>query len=115
MFDSRMFKSKEENTLWGCFGISVALFIGTVLSTVVNGWALMTLWGWFIVPVFELPSLTIVKAIGVAMVISFLTKHHNLSEQKKGSTSEMISFLIGSSFVLPAITVLIGFIVHLFM
>lgn len=115
MFDSRMFKSKEENTLWGCFGILVALFIGTVLSTMVNGWALMTLWGWFIVPIFGLPSLTIVQAIGVAMVISFLTKRHDLSEQKKRSTSETISFLIGASFLLPAITVAIGFIIHQFM
>lgn len=115
MFDSRMFKSKEENTLWGCSGILVALVIGTILSTVVNGWALMTLWGWFIVPVFELPSLTIVQAIGVAMVISFLTKHTIPSMQQKRSTSEAISFLIGSSFLLPAVTVAVGFVVHLFM
>lgn len=115
MFDSRMLKSKEENTLWGCFSLSVALFIGTVLGTIVNGWALMTLWGWFIVPVFELPPLTTVQAIGVAMVISFLTKRHDLSEQRKRSTSEMISLLIGSSFLLPVVTVVIGFVVHQFM
>jgi len=115
MFDSRMFKSEEENTLWGCFGVLVALIIGTILSTAVNGWALMTLWGWFVIPVFGLPSLSIVQAIGVALVVSFLTKHTDTSVQQKRSTGEAIGFLVGSSFFLPVITVAIGYVVHQFM
>lgn len=49
-----------------------------------NGWVLTKLWGWFIVKTFNLPSLTIPTAIGLALVISYLTiKSDNESDKNK--------------------------------
>lgn len=41
-----------------------------ILSSVLNGWVLSILWGWFLVPTLKLPPLTVVQAIGIAMVIT---------------------------------------------
>jgi len=52
----------------------LSLPVIVVVSTVLNGWALRKLWGWFIVPL-GVPPLTMVGAIGFAMVVYFLTYH----------------------------------------
>lgn len=62
--------------LIGCVGIiAVALFI-IALSALIRGFVISVMWGWFIVPVFGLPELSIVQAIGVAMVISLFQVRH---------------------------------------
>ena len=38
-----------------------------------NAWALTLLWEWFIVPSFAVAPLTNLSAIGIALVVSFLT------------------------------------------
>ena len=52
------------------------LLIATPLLVLLNGWVLSVLWGWFAVPVFGLPALSIPAALGVQVIVSFLTKHH---------------------------------------
>ena len=46
-----------------------------VYAAMINGWALAKLWSWFIVTTFGLPALSIPAAIGLAMVVSYLTQH----------------------------------------
>ncbi len=43
------------------------------LFAVYRGWVFAILWGWFAVPLFGLPALSIPAAIGIAMVVSMLT------------------------------------------
>lgn len=45
-----------------------------VYGAMMNGWALSKLWSWFIVSTFALPALTIPAAIGVALVVNYLTQ-----------------------------------------
>lgn len=49
---------------------SVILMI--IWSAAWSGWALATVWGWFIVPVFSLPALGILQAYGVVLVVDAL-------------------------------------------
>lgn len=53
----------------GCIGSIVVL----IASVILNGWVLSVLWDWFITSTFDAPSLGIAPAIGIAMVVSFLT------------------------------------------
>ena len=48
--------------------IMVAIF-----STFVNGWALQVLWTWFISTTFHLPILSIAQAIGLSLVVTYMT------------------------------------------
>lgn len=45
------------------------------VTSIVHGWALAKLWGWFVVPVFTtMLAITTLQAVGVQMVVSvFLT------------------------------------------
>jgi high-affinity Fe2+/Pb2+ permease len=76
-------------------------------SSIWRGFALSILWGWFIVPVFGLPALSIPFAIGLSLVVGFLTDH---VDDKDGDWSAAVyKAAIG-----PAVALLIGWIVTKF-
>ena len=54
-----------------------------VVGAILNGYALSITWGWFMVPTFGLPELGIAQAIGIALVVGFLTKHVPFSDMEK--------------------------------
>jgi len=86
-----------------------------VVSSILNGYVLSILWGWFVVPVFHLSPLTIVPAIGVALVVSYLTHQTNDCQEKERSTSEKIAYAVAVAVVKPLLALCLGWVVHLFM
>ena len=87
-----------------------------VLSSIWRGYVLTILWTWFIVPVFHLPVLGIVVAIGVSMVVGFLTYQtppYNSGDVR--TDADKFSSAIASALVHPAAYLLIGWIVHLYL
>jgi len=80
-----------------------------VVSSVLNGWALSILWGWFFVPTLGMPQISVVQAIGIAMVVSYLTYQYIDDE----SNNLIRPFIL--AFARPFIAVIIGAIVHAFM
>jgi putative Mn2+ efflux pump MntP len=74
--------------------VAIFLVLETVfiigIYSVLNGWVLTILWNWFIIPVFHLPQLTIVQAIGVVMVIGYLTKEVDINKEEKGTPKERL-------------------------
>ena len=103
-------------TALAIFGGIVGFVILMVVSSIFNGYALSVLWGWFIVPTFGMPALGVVPAIGIAMVVSYLTHQTHESEKKD---DDGIGVKIFKAVILslgkPAFTLLFGWIVHLFM
>ena len=103
-------------TVAGCGAIVVLTPILVVLSYLINGYVLSMLWKWFIVTTFHLPVLNIPEAIGIAVVVGFLTKQITSSgDSKEKSKSEKWTNIIGliiGIFVGPFITLLIGWIVY---
>lgn len=94
-------------------GIAVVWFFAYLaFLAVLRGWVLSCLWLWFIVPIFNLPQLSTVQAIGVSCVISFLTVHLSemKDEDKKPSTERWVDGLLFNFFALG-----IGYVVHLFL
>jgi uncharacterized membrane protein len=79
---------------------------------VVRGWVLCWLWLWFIVPVFGLPHLSIVQAIGFSLVVNFLTA--SLSEMKEEDKKPVSERAI-NGLIFNFIALGIGYIVHLFL
>jgi ABC-type branched-subunit amino acid transport system permease subunit len=68
-------------------GVGVVLVAGLLVVMVplilLRGWAIQTLWGWFIVPTFGLHPLRIVEAYGISILISLFT-HSGGSREKEG-------------------------------
>ena len=58
-------------------------FVAAVMFAA-NGYVCAKLWGWFIVPIFGMPTLSILQAVGVGLVVAFFTfRLKDLHEDKK--------------------------------
>ena len=90
-------------------------FIGGLVviigSIILDGYVLSILWEWFIVPVFSLPILPIVAAIGVSLLVAYLTHQYSISDIKN------YDFTIGMIIAIlkPIIALCFGWVVHSFM
>jgi len=98
----------------------VILVFGTfwvvVLSTLFNGWVLSILWGWFMVPTFGLPTLSMPQAMGIALVVSYLTYHYNgvpAQEKEKTKAEKIIS--VSMPILRPLFTLGFGWVIHQYM
>jgi len=93
------------------FLVILEFFMLLVVSSILKGYVLSILWGWFIVPVFSLPELTVVSAIGIAIVVSYLTHQYNENKGEGKSFDKRIAIII----LRPFFVLLFGWVVHLFM
>jgi len=87
----------------------LAMFVVAIVACPLGGVALRLLWGWFMVPTFGLPVISLVQAIGIALVISFLTQQHIPRDE-----DEKVKMII-HELLAPVVFVSIGWVVHLFM
>lgn len=90
--------------------VSVALFIVLIPW---KGWVISTLWEWFVVPVFEAPTLGVVPAVGLSIALDAILGSRGVREAKDGWEGMAESFLAGILF--PAVYLLCGWIVRLFL
>lgn len=96
------------------FGIFCIAMLAAIPLAIWNGYALMVLWGWFVVPLFDLPPLTIAQAIGLSVLVGFLTHQRIESKEDEKPVEDTISAVLFAS-VKPAMALLIGWIVTLWM
>ena len=109
----------NEKITYAAAGCVAALVIGATIvatitiTTILNGLVLSVLWGWFMVPLLGLPPLTAVQAIGIILVVALLT-HQVQPNQKNGQEDPLISVLL-IIFAKPAMFLLMGWIVKMFL
>ena len=88
---------------------SVGLFsLILSFSVLVNGWALWLLWGWFMVPLLSLPSLTYFQSVGVGLVVSYATYTYVPSKEEDKENFFLVVI------VRPLVAVLLGFVIKQF-
>lgn len=93
----------------GCIGLLAIVIVGSVFS----GWVLSVMWEWFIVPTFDAPSLSIPVAIGLAMIVTFMTYQPQPTNDKE-LDEQVISALV-TSIGKPLIYLGMGYVVTLFL
>lgn len=97
-------------------GYAVSWLVVIVLGSIFYGFALATLWGWFVVPALHAPALTVPQAIGLSLVVSMFTSRQ-VREKKDTDTESAGGALLTSSVVaviVPLLWLTMGFLVHLF-
>jgi hypothetical protein len=76
----------------------VVIMLATVVVVVFKGFLLAKFWGWFIIPVFNLPSLSITTAIGISMTAGLFTftmpKENKYDEKSKYWLTESLSIIV---------------------
>ena len=81
------------------------------LSTILHGWVLTCLWGWFVVPFFGVSTLPLVYAVGLTLIVRLMTYHiDSLDSKFKASNLSQI----GVGFLTPIVTLTLGWIVQMF-
>ena len=69
-------KDETADTIFSCIGVVIITILALTATFALDGFVLMKLWNWFIVPLSELvPKLDLTHAIGVGLVSNFLIKH----------------------------------------
>lgn len=102
-------ESKQE-VKDGCILSLISIAISPA-AIVWKGYVLTILWAWFIVPIFGLAAITIPQAIGLALIILFVTPTPS-SSKSKDEFSTRVALAIFLPFMLPAFVLLIGWIVN---
>jgi predicted phage tail protein len=92
----------------------IGLIVGAVL---IRAWTLVTMWEWFIVPVFiGAPVITMPVAIGISLIVGMFTQHlQNKVTDPKKSRSEILGDSVAHAFVGPLVTLAFGWIALQFM
>lgn len=86
----------------GCLALLVA-----IACVPLSGWVITKLWEWYVVP-FEIPQITIAHAVGLDLLISYLTMHYTNTQR---TLTERVMISIGT----PLVFLLLGCIVNQFM
>jgi len=83
-------------------------------SMLMNGWAIVKLWGWFMVPL-GLPVLTIPMALGLFTIVAYMTYQINYAEIQADS-GKGVRYVLVKGFVIatfkPLTAILMGWIIH---
>jgi hypothetical protein len=92
-----------------CLGLIVAGVAVSVVSVVLDAWALKTLWGWFVVSAFGLPALGLAQAMGLSCIASFVVARGTFSTKKEESYGwgKAIAYAV----VHPVFSVILGWII----
>lgn len=98
-------------TIVSTFLVGAALGLAaSVLSSILRGYVLSILWGWFVVP-FGVPPISVAWAIGISVLVTLLTTQYVKTEGDSKPDFVTMTFF-GIS--IPLIAWFIGFIVHSF-
>jgi hypothetical protein len=88
--------------------LAVALLPVTIpLSVLLRAWVIVLLWGWFIEPMWHITTPTRGSAVGLSLLVSFLTYD---SSTKKDDRSLWVGYVI--IFIGPLLTAFAGWCVH---
>lgn len=90
----------------GILGLGTVALIALLWAAglVLNGWALSTMWGWFVVPIFSVRALSITEAYGLVLVTALFKGYTNT---KNISTGGWIAIIAK-----PLVIVFFGWIVQ---
>ena len=74
--------------------VAVLIILGTMVYTVfiyaLNGWVLVKMWAWFMVPWFGARPVSITEAIGLSMIVGYLTYRPDLATKENGKLAAFV-------------------------
>ena len=110
--------TKLESVVSGCLGLMI---VGAITPFIViphallDGWVLQKLWGWFIVPVFGLPALSLAAAIGIGMTASYITHHSQVRPKETQEGKAAVASMLWELFFRPLVALGLGWVIQRFM
>lgn len=85
-------------------------------TTIINGWVLSILWGWFMVPILSLPQLSVPAAMGIALVVGNLTHQYNpRNKHDEDNDEDTVRLFFALIVFRPLFVLSLGWIVKAFL
>ena len=84
----------------------VVSIINIIIHFIVNGFVLMKLWAWLIVPIFKIQAINFPEAIAIFIIARYLQKsnlisdHNDKMEQFKRALNNILNTISNGSLVL---------------
>ena len=107
-----MTRKNSDDILGAIFGLVLGfvfiLPLLTIYSVLTYGFVLSNMWEWFMVPL-GLPTITLVHAYGLALIVALTSHQHNLYKNKD---NELAGEKVFHVFLSPWMTLLVGYILH---
>jgi hypothetical protein len=91
----------------------VCLLAVVAVNTIVRGWLIVKLWGWFITPLFNMQPPSVVNAIGFSLFVTYLAFIPSKTETRPVGDSLKNALRYGLT--VPPIVFLVGWLVSGFM
>lgn len=99
-------KQKQKNESASSLLLVMVITLINVMVFILNGYALLMIYKWFIQSQFQLPDISITFAVGVILAVSLLKESKDVENTK-------ISELLVRNILRPVIFLLIAFIAKL--
>lgn len=93
-----MSKVEDDKATYLAVGVLVTpllVAVSMVLNVAMHGVIGSLLWGWFVTPVFDVPSPGVVACVGLSMVISYFFKPWNVPDRAKTKEEEELAYGMG--------------------
>lgn len=95
----------------GKFALAILNLAYSIGCFILSGYVLSILWAWFITSTFGLPALTIPVAMGIMVVVSYLTKQANFANEDKEDYTKRMNIL---AIVKPLGALAVGYVIKFF-
>lgn len=102
---------KVEESLAVKFCKLLGLIVLLGVSITLSAYTVQHLWKWFVVPIFNLPLLSIMQALGLGMFVSYMTKQREYYVEKEGAYKNRLI----NSIMYPVMALGIGYLIHSYM
>ena len=87
----------------------VAIVVG---SAIWHGYVFSVLWGWFAVPAFGLPALSLAMSIGVALLANYATYHRvTVPSDPNKDTGDKVIDSVAHIIAYPLIVLIMGWVI----
>jgi len=105
----------EDNKLLSSIGNLVVIIGSMIIEVMFVGLALSILWNWFVVPVFELPSITNMQAYSLMLVAAAIQGFSSTSQTTTDELTMNQRFFkaLTRSIARSATLLFVGWIIHL--
>lgn len=100
--------TKDENTVAAAF---VALLVWP-FGVLYSGVAFRFLWAWFVVPIAGVRPITLIEAISIGLVVSYLTNHVDMRIEDRRDAWTRLGHSITMWALRPTFALTIGWVLH---
>lgn len=87
-----------------------AIVVSMIVGTPFHAFVLLKLWDWFLVAPLGAPQITFGEAVGVGLVLSYITSKARSIDNKTRTSTEILAIALSSAIVEPLAWLSLGYL-----